>query len=231
VSYAFFAGIEKTMYFDFNLLFKSIPLLLKGATITLEVSLLATLFGIGVGLILIGMRAVPFRLLNYIASLYISFVRGTPLLIQIFFVYYALPGLVGLDVPPFFAGVLTLSLNSGAFLSEVFRAGISAIPRGQVEAAQALGLKKKIIWGRIILPQVFIKILPPLTNELTMLVKASGLLSVITVVELVRAAQQVMIQTFRPAEVLIAAAVFFFIICFLLSSLARRLERRAKLIN
>ena len=219
------------MNFDFNLLLKSIPLLLKGAMITLEVSLLSTLFGIGVGLILIGMRAVPFRLLNYIAALYISLVRGTPLLIQIFFIYYALPGLVGIDVPPFLAGVITLSLNSGAFMTEVFRAGISAIPQGQVEAAQALGLKKKIIWGRIILPQVFIKILPPLTNELTMLVKASGLLSVITVVELVRSAQQVMMQTFRPAEVLIAAAVLFFIICFMLSSLARRLERRAKLID
>ena len=219
------------MNFDFNLLLKSIPLLLKGAMITLEVSLLSTLFGIGVGLILIGMRAVPFRLLNYIAALYISLVRGTPLLIQIFFIYYALPGLVGIDVPPFLAGVITLSLNSGAFMTEVFRAGISAIPQGQMEAAQALGLKKKIIWGRIILPQVFIKILPPLTNELTMLVKASGLLSVITVVELVRSAQQVMMQTFRPAEVLIAAAVLFFIICFMLSSLARRLERRAKLID
>jgi len=219
------------MNFDFSLLISSIPLLIKGATISLEVSLLATLFGMGVGLILIGMRTVPLRLINYMAALYISMVRGTPLLIQIFFFYYALPGLLGIDLSPFIAGVITLSLNSGAFLSEVFRAGISAIPRAQVEAAQALGLKKRIIWGRIILPQVFIKILPPLTNELTMLVKASALLSVITVVELVKAAQEVMLQTFRPAEVLLAAAVLYFIICFLLSSLARRLERRARLIG
>ena len=123
--------------------------------------------------------------------------------------------------------VRSISTWPTPFASSI-RAGISAVHRGQWEAAEALALKRRVIWGRIILPQVFAKILPPLTNEFTMLVKASPLLSVITVVELTRTAQQVMLESFRPVEALTAAAIFYFIICFLLSSLTRRLEARVQ---
>jgi len=171
------------------------------------------------------------KLIKYLAEIYISIFRGTPLLLQIFFIYYALPGLLGIDLPPFMAGVLALSLNSGAFVTEVLRGGISAIPHGQFEGAKALGLKRRVIWGRIILPQVFIMILPPLTNELTMLVKASPLLSVITVVELTRTAQQIMMLTYRPVEVMLAAAMLYFVICFALTRLTHRLKGRFVLIS
>jgi His/Glu/Gln/Arg/opine family amino acid ABC transporter permease subunit len=214
------------MDFEFSQLVEAMPLLLKGALITLQVTLIGALLGIGVGLILTFMRMSGLKVLTLIARFYISLIRGTPLLVQIFFIYYALPGLLGIDLPAFIAGVLALSLNSGAFVTEIIRGGISAIPRGQVEAAKALGLGRAVIWGRIILPQVFVKILPPLTNEFTMLVKASPLLSVITVVELTRTAQQIMIVTYRPVEVMLAAAVLYFIICFMLSSLTRRLEAK-----
>ena len=219
------------MNFDFGLLSKFMPLMLKGALITFEVSIIGTLLGIVVSLILISMSMSRLRLVNCISAVYISSFRGTPMLVQIFFVYYALPGLVGIDLSPFIAGVLALSLNSAAFVSEILRAGISAIPRGQIEAAKALGLKRRVIWGRVILPHVFIMILPPLTNEFTMLVKASSLLSVITVVELTRTAQQIMIFTYRPVEVMLAAATLYFVICFSLSSVSRRFERRAALIS
>lgn len=219
------------MNFDFGLLLNSMPLMLKGALITFEVSIFGTLLGIVVGLILISMWMSRLRLVKYIAEVYISSFRGTPMLVQIFFVYYALPGLLGIDLSPFIAGVLALSLNSGAFVTEILRAGISAIPRGQIEGAKALGLKRRVIWGRVILPHVFIMILPPLTNEFTMLVKASSLLSVITVVELTRTAQQIMIFTYRPVEVMLAAATLYFVICFSLSSVSRRFERRAALIS
>jgi ABC-type amino acid transport system permease subunit len=177
------------------------------------------------------MRMSPLRPIKYLAEIYISIFRGTPLLLQIFFIYYALPGLLGIDLPPFIAGVLALSLNSGAFVTEVLRGGISAVPSGQFEGASALGLKRRVIWGRIILPQVFIMILPPLTNELTMLVKASPLLSVITVVELTRTAQQIMILTYRPVEVILAAATLYFVICFMLTRLTHRLQGRVVLIS
>jgi polar amino acid transport system permease protein len=214
--------------YDFSYLVSIMPLLLKGASITFQVSIYGALWGIAVGLVLTALRLARLRTLNLLASGYISLFRGTPLLVQIFFVYYALPGLIGLDLPPFLAGVLALSLNSGAFVTEIIRAGISAVHRGQWEAAKALALKRRVIWSRIILPQVFTKILPPLTNEFTMLVKASPLLSVITVVELTRTAQQIMLESFRPVEALTAAAIFYFFICFLLSSLTRRLEVRAQ---
>jgi polar amino acid transport system permease protein len=219
------------MDFSIEHLFNALPLLLKGALITFQVSLIGALLGIGVGLTLIIMRLTGLRVFDTVARIYISLIRGTPLLVQIFFIYYALPGLVGIDLNPFIAGVLALSLNSGAFVTEILRGGISAIPRGQLEAAKALGLRRPVIWSRIILPQVFALILPPLTNEYTMLVKASPLLSVITVVELTRAAQQIMMVTYRPVEVLLATATLYFLICFLLSSLTRRLERRAAFIS
>ena len=219
------------MDFDIGHLLNSIPLMLKGALITFEISLIGALLGIIVGFILVLMRMAPFKPIKYLAEIYISFFRGTPLLLQIFFIYYALPGLLGIDLPPFIAGVLALSLNSGAFVTEVLRGGISVIPPGQFEGAKALGLKKRVIWGRIILPQVFIMILPPLTNELTMLVKASPLLSVITVVELTRTAQQIMISTYRPVEVMLAAAVLYFVICFALNKLTHQLKGRLVLIS
>ena len=219
------------MDFDIGHLLNSIPLMLKGALITFEISIIGALLGIIVGFILILMRMSPLRPIKYLAEIYISIFRGTPLLLQIFFIYYALPGLLGIDLPPFIAGVLALSLNSGAFVTEVLRGGISAVPRGQFEGARALGLKRRVIWGRIILPQVFIMILPPLTNELTMLVKASPLLSVITVVELTRTAQQIMILTYRPVEVILAAATLYFVICFMLTRLTHRLKGRVVLIS
>ena len=219
------------MDFDIGHLLNSIPLMLKGALITFEISLIGALLGIVVGFILILMRMSSLKLIKYLAEIYISIFRGTPLLLQIFFIYYALPGLLGIDLPPFMAGVLALSLNSGAFVTEVLRGGISAIPRGQFEGAKALGLKRRVIWGRIILPQVFIMILPPLTNELTMLVKASPLLSVITVVELTRTAQQIMMSTYRPVEVMLAAAMLYFVICFALTRLTHRLKGRFVLIS
>ena len=158
------------MDFSIEHLLNAIPLLLKGALITFQVSIIGALLGIGVGLILILMRMSRLKVINLIARIYISLIRGTPLLVQIFFIFYALPGLMGIDLNPFIAGVLALSLNSGAFVTEILRAGISAIPRGQMEAAKALGLKRMVIWSRIILPQVFAVVLPPLTNEFTMLV-------------------------------------------------------------
>jgi His/Glu/Gln/Arg/opine family amino acid ABC transporter permease subunit len=218
--------MSNDMDFDFSQLFEAMPLLLKGAMITLEVTILGAFMGIGVGLILTFMRMSHLNVLTYMARIYISLIRGTPLLVQIFFIYYALPGMLGIDLPPFIAGVLALSLNSGAFVTEIIRGGITAVPRGQMEAAKALGIGRVVIWRRVILPQVFMKILPPLTNEFTMLVKASPLLSVITVVELTRTAQQIMNVTYRPVEVMLAAAVLYFIICFLLSSFTRYFEAK-----
>jgi polar amino acid transport system permease protein len=199
---------------------------LLGAGVTLFVSLLGAIFGLLIGLLLFFMRGAKWRGVRFLAHLYISFVRGTPLLVQIFLVYYALPGLTGIDLAPFSAGVLALSLNSGAFASEIIRGGLTRVSHGQYEAADALGLPRFVTWFKVILPQVVRFILPPLVNEFTLLVKASTLLSVITVVDLTRTAQNIMNTTYRPVEAFIIAAALYFVMLFVLSTLARQLEKR-----
>ncbi|MCP4328109.1 MAG: amino acid ABC transporter permease [Alphaproteobacteria bacterium] len=212
--------------FDLGVTLDKLPLFLHGAWITFVVSLLGALLGIVVGVVLLLLRRQPLAPLRWFAAVYVSFVRGTPLLVQIFLVYYALPGLTGIDLPAFTAGVLALSLNSGAFVTEIVRGSLTAVPDGQFEAARALGLPRTVIWGRVIMPQVFRLSLPPLMNEFTMLVKASPLLSVITVVELTRTAQTVMNVTYRPIEAFATAAVIYFVMLFVISSLSRVVERR-----
>lgn len=201
---------------------------LHGAATTLSVAALAAVCGLAVGLALLALLQSRRPVLRWIVRIYTSFVRGTPLLVQIFLIYYALPGLLRIDMPAYAAGVLALSLNSGAFVVEILRGALSAIAKGQHEAAQALGLPPFVAWRHVIAPQLLRHALAPMLNELTMLVKASALLSVITVVELTRVAQNTMNMTFRPVEAFVTAGAFYFLILFALGSLARALERRLR---
>ncbi|MEM8540850.1 MAG: amino acid ABC transporter permease [Pseudomonadota bacterium] len=212
------------MDFDFSGVAPHLPAYFQGALVTLAVSIPGALFGLVVGMILISGQRSKIPPLRWISSIYISFIRGTPLLVQIFFVYYALPALFGFNLSPLTAGILALSLNSGALVTEIIRAGLSGIPTGQWEAAKSLGLARVDIWRYVIMPQLFFKVLPPLTNEFTMVVKATPLLSVITVIELTRTAQHTMNQTFRPVEAFLVAALFYFVMLFALSRATKKLE-------
>jgi His/Glu/Gln/Arg/opine family amino acid ABC transporter permease subunit len=204
----------------------ALPFLLRGALVTVEVSSLAVLLGLVVGIFVTLARRSRFRALRALVLTYISLVRGTPLFIQILIVYYALPSL-GLDLPRFESGVIGLSLNSGAYISEMIRGGLTAIPPGQLDAARAFGMRSGLIWRRITLPQVLVLILPPLTVEFTGLLKASALLSVIGLVELTRTAQQVVGETLRSPEVWLTTAALYFVMCFALGAITRRLEKMA----
>ncbi len=201
---------------------------LHGAATTLSVASLAAACGLAVGLCPAGTASSSWPVLRWIVRIYISFVRGTPLLVQILLIYYALPGLLRIDLPAYAAGVLALSLNSGAFVVEILRGALSSIPQGQHEAAQALGLPPFVAWRHVIVPQLLRHSLAPMLNELTLLVKASALLSVITVVELTRVAQNTMNTTFQPVEAFVTAGSFYFLILFALASLARVVERRLR---
>lgn len=216
------------MDFDFAGITPHLPSFFQGALVTIGVSIPGALLGIVVGLLLIAGQRTSIAPVRWASSTYISFIRGTPLLVQIFFVYYALPGLLGFNIPAFVAGVLALSLNSGAFVTEILRAGLNSLPAGQWDAAKSVGLSRYKIWRYVILPQLFYRILPPLTNEFTMVVKATPLLSVITVVEITRTAQHVMNDTFRPVEAFVVAAVFYFVMLFALSRGTRKLETWAE---
>ncbi len=204
----------------------ALPFLLSGALVTVEVSSLAVLLGLAVGILVTLARRSNLKAVRAMVITYISLVRGTPLFIQILIVYYALPGL-GLDIPRFESGVIALSLNSGAYISEMIRGGLTAIPPGQLDAARALGMRSALTWRRIILPQVLVLILPPLTVEFTGLLKASALLSVIGLVELTRRAQEVIGETLRSPEVWLTTAALYFVMCFALGAITQRLENMA----
>ncbi|MBR0828644.1 amino acid ABC transporter permease [Bradyrhizobium manausense] len=167
-------------------------------------------------------RAAPLRL---IASFYVWFIRGTPTLVQIFIVYFGLPQ-VGIKLSPIVAGIMALGFSSGAYVAETIRAGLMAVPRGQIESSLALGMSRKQMLTRIVLPQVFRIILPSLTNEAITAVKNTSLLSTITVVELTLYAQLMIAVTFRPFDFYIAAALIYLALTSILAQLSAFFERR-----
>jgi His/Glu/Gln/Arg/opine family amino acid ABC transporter permease subunit len=198
--------------------------LMHGALSTLEVSVVGAVFGIMIAVMIALLRQAALVPARWIAAAYVSFIRGTPLFVQILVVYFLLPG-VGLDLSPLQSGMVALSLNSGAYISEMIRGALTAIPPGQVEAAQALAIPRRWIWLRIILPQVAVLIVPPLTVELAALIKGSALLSVVGVVELTRSAQQIIAVTFEPLGTWAKVAFLYFLMCFALGQLTRQLQR------
>ena len=216
------------MNFDINYTWDALPRLLEGAWMTIQVSFLAFFCAIALGIAITLLRRLEWRVVDAAIAVYISFIRGTPVLIQIFLVYYVLP-VVGIDIGALTAGVLALTLNSAAFQTEIFRGGLAAIPGSQIETARSLGISPPVMWLKIILPQLFISTTPPLVNEFTLVVKATPLVSMITVVELMRVSQQIFSNNFHPIEVLLGAFVLYFIICFAGSQLSRWLEVRNEL--
>jgi His/Glu/Gln/Arg/opine family amino acid ABC transporter permease subunit len=213
------------MDFDLAVTWDAMPRLLGGAVITLILSAVSLAISVVLATLLTVLRATGGKLARIAISVYVSYVRGTPLLVQIFLVFYVLPT-IGIDFGPITAGIAALSLSSAAFTLEIMRGGLAAIPKGQFEAARALGLPRRTIWVRVVLPQMFNYIIPPLVNEFTLVIKGTPLVSVITVVELMRTAQQMYNANYRPVEVLLGVAVIFFVINFTFSRLAANYERR-----
>jgi polar amino acid transport system permease protein len=211
--------------FDFRLIVESIPFLAKGAVYTVQVSVLAIVFGLVLGWIL-GLVAVSgVRWLRAIAWGYVQFIRGTPLLVQIFLIYFGLPAL-GLNIPAYWSGVIALGLNSAGFQAEIVRAGIESIDRGQTEAARSIGMSGFQTLLFILVPQTIRRVIPPLTNELITLTKSSSLLSAIAVLELTHAGQAIIARTFAPFEIYAAVAVFYLVLIAVLSRGSAVLERR-----
>ena len=164
---------------DLELIEKSLPFLLQGALITIEITMLSVGIGFFIGLFTGIARISRVRLLRITATIYADGIRGTPLLIQIFLIYFALPVVLGMHINPFVAAVTACGINSGAYVSEIFRAGIQSIDIGQMEAGRSLGLTWWQTMYYILLPQAFRNILPPLGNEFITMLKDSSLVSVI----------------------------------------------------
>ena len=216
---------------NFNIVWHYKDLLLKGLGYTVFVA--AILIALCVGMLLSVMRmggdSLPSRILKKIVAVYISFVRGTPVLVQIYIIYQAL-AVMGLNLSNLASGIIALSLNSGGFIAEIIRGGLTAVPKGQTEAARALGMSEPKILMRIVFPQVFKVALPQLTSEFINVIKVSPMLSVLAIVELTRTAQRLVTQTYINLPFYIAIAVMYFVICAGLEELVKlqkkRLERR-----
>ncbi len=213
------------MQFKTDFFFDALWDVAPAAAINLRLALLAFCLAVLGGTLLTLLRSLKIRLVNAAVATVISFIRGTPLIIQIFLFFYALP-FAGVDLGPMTAGVLAIAFNSAVFVSEIQRGSLSALDPGHIEAATALGLRPRAIWIKVILPQLFRRTLPMLVNEATIVVKGTALLAIITVVEMTRVAQQLGAAKFSPFEPLAAAAVFFVAINLTLSGAAAMLERR-----
>jgi cystine transport system permease protein len=208
-----------------DLLRDAAPVMLRGAGYTLLLAVSAMLGGLLLGLPTALMRVAPWAPLRWPAAVYVSAFRGTPLLVQLFVVYYGLPS-IGIEFTPVAAGVLTLSLNAGAYLSESLRGAILSVAQGQWRAAYSLGLN----WGQtlrhVILPQALRVAVPSMSNTLISLIKDTSLVSVITMTELMLVTKELISVTFRPLPLYVAAAIIYWILSLFFEGLQRRAERR-----
>lgn len=212
---------------DFSFLPKYYLFFLNGAKYTIFLAFFTVIFGSIIGLFLSLMKLSKYRPLKFLASVYIEFVRGTPILVQLYIIYYGLPAL-GIRLPDMLAGIITLSINSGSYVAEIIRAGISAVDRGQTEAARSLGMSPIMTMRYIVIPQAFKNILPALGNEFITIIKESSIVSIIGISELMYNADTVRGNTALPFEPLIIAAIMYFVMTFSLSKVIGTFERRLK---
>lgn len=203
-----------------------IPRLLEGLWLTVELTVFAGIFGILLGLMISLARISRLKVLSVPAMLYVTIFRGTPLLLQILFIYFALPPLLDITLDAMPAGILALALNAAAYLTEIFRAAILSIDKGQMEAARALGMSHSLAMRRVVLPQTFRRLIPPVVNELAALAKDTSLVSVIALSEMLYMTQRLGAKYLRPWEVYFWAACGYLIIVIALSTVAGRLERK-----
>jgi polar amino acid transport system permease protein len=212
---------------DWSVIWSNRELYVSGLWATVLLSLAAIATGTLLGLVVAAVRTSRIPVLAQLARGYLEVFRGTPLLIQMLFLYFgaAYLGLVGITV--FGAALLALTLYQGAYIAEIFRAGIEAVPRGQWEAARVLGLPRFQTFLSVILPQTRAIVLPPLVGQYLSLIKDTSIAVVIGYVELVRQGQAVIDRVGDPATSYVAVAVLYFVICYPLSLLVRRMERKA----
>lgn len=202
-----------------------LPFLLGGAARTLEVVVMALALGIVCGLAGGLARLARNRALRGAASVYVSVVRGTPFVVQLFFIYYGIPQL-GVPVPAMLAAVGTLGIYSGAYQTEIVRGAIQSIERGQSEAARALGLNRYQTLRLIVLPQALLRMLPPLGNEFISLTKNSALVSLVTVRELFLSAQMVISTTFQNFAIFLTIGAMYYVMTSVVGGATRLMERR-----
>lgn len=216
------------MDINYDIITESFPLLLAGAGITIQITATAVFFGFLIGCLVGIARLCNIKALRMLAAVYVDFIRGTPLLVQIFIAYFALPAILGHRVDPFVAAISACSINSGAYIAEIFRAGIQSIDKGQMEAGRSLGMSWSQTMRYIILPQAFKRVIPPLGNEFIAMLKDSSLVSVIGFEELTRRGQIIIARTYASLEIWTCVALMYLFMVLIVSRFVAYMERRYK---
>ncbi|MEH7121563.1 amino acid ABC transporter permease [Neobacillus vireti] len=204
----------------------SIPILLKGLQVTLYIFVIAIILGFLLGLVMALFRLAPIKLLNWIAKVYVDAIRGTPFIVQLFFIYFGVNSLHLISLNSTTAGIITVAINAGAYFAEIIRAGIQSIDKGQTEAARSIGFTGAQTMRYVVLPQAFRRMLPTITNQSIISLKDTSLLSVIGIADLTQQGQIQASATFEAFKIWLAVGVIYFIIIYLLTLLANFVERR-----
>lgn len=214
------------MKLDLQLIINYLPFLAKGAITTVTITIFSLILGLIIGLFMGMGRISKNPLLRIPATIYVQFVRGTPMLVQIFILYFGLPSAFNINLNPYAAGILALGINSGAYIAEIVRGGIQSIDRGQMEAARSLGMSYSMAMKHVILPQAFRRILPPLGNEFIILLKDSSLVSTIALPELLFNGKLIAARTYDYFSMYIGVALIYLLLTWLASQLMSYIERR-----
>lgn len=212
-----------------DIIMSALPFLIKGLQVTLYIFIIAILLGFLIGLVVALMRLAPIKILNWIAKFYVDAIRGTPFIVQLFFIYFGVNSLNLISLNNTTAGIITVAINAGAYFAEIIRAGIQSIDKGQTEAARSIGFTSSQTMRYVVLPQAFRRMLPTITNQSIISLKDTSLLSIIGIADLTQQGQIQAAATFEAFKIWLTVGVVYFIIIYLLTLLANFVERRIQL--
>ena len=207
----------------------ALPMLLKGLQVTLYIFVIAIILGFIIGLVIALLRLAPSKILNWISKVYVDAIRGTPFIVQLFFIYFGVNSLQLISLNSTTAGIVTVAINAGAYFAEIIRAGIQSIDKGQTEAARSIGFTGSQTMRYVVLPQAFRRMLPTITNQSIISLKDTSLLSVIGIADLTQQGQIQASATFEAFKIWLVVGIIYFIIIYLLTLLANFIERRIQL--
>ncbi|WP_026572966.1 amino acid ABC transporter permease [Bacillus sp. UNC438CL73TsuS30] len=204
-----------------------LPYLLQGALVTIEIAAIGVVAGSLIGLLFGLGRVSKVKLFSQISRFYIWVIRGTPLLLQLFMIHFAIPSVIpALTMPPFVSACIALSLNAAAYIAEISRGAIQSIDKGQMEAARSLGLSYGQAMKRVVIPQAFRRMLPPLGNEFIALIKESSLVSTIALYDLLRTGQQIISSTYRYMEIFILVGLIYLLLTTIMTFIVGKVEKK-----
>lgn len=211
---------------DWDVIIQTLPYLLKATITTIELAVISIFFGLIIWLIIALMKISSIKIFNIVGSLYTWIFRGIPLMVQLFLIYFGLSAALGIDLDSFTAAIIGISIYGGAYIAEIIRSGILSIDNGQMEAALSLGMNRRMAMQKIIIPQTYRRLIPPLGNEFINLIKDTALASAITVTDLLRTAQIYSGSLYKPFEMYVTAAVIYLILITVITTLLSFVERR-----